>query len=291
VQERSPSRTALSTAFLRAAHLCIDDNPPVLDDKVSLLLLPDYQRRYLSGLGRFANPLLNRLRRPSDAFNAMRSHIVVRARYAEDKLERARRQGIERYVILAAGLDTFAWRQADDEIEVVEIDHPATQAWKRELITRSRLQTPEDVSFLPINFESQTLRDIWPDSEGPDFISWLGTTYYLSSAAINETLSTLAQVTKPGTQLVLDFWGKAKLNESSTPLLLGTRISVALLREPMRSFFDVDEIHALAQATGWSVREVSHPSDQNARYLAQRNDRLKVPSFTYLAHLENIGKS
>lgn len=91
----------------------------------------------------------------------MRSHIVVRARYAEDHLERAQRQGIERYVILTAGLDTYAWRQPETEIEVLEIDHSATQRWKRDLITRAKLKAPENLSFLPTNFENQSLSDIW----------------------------------------------------------------------------------------------------------------------------------
>jgi len=287
LQEKSPSRTALSTAFLRAAHLCVDDSPPVLDDPVSLKLLPDYQRRYLIGLSRLSSPLLNRLRRTSDPFNAMRAHVVVRARYAEDMLRIAQRDGARRYVILAAGLDTFAWRQGRKKIDVQEIDHPATQAWKQELVVRSRLKVPRNLSFLPINFESQSLEDIWRPSDSADYISWLGVTYYLTSDAIRETLKTLARVTQPGSQIVFDFWGRARLGEVSTPLLLGTRLSVALLREPMHSFFDIGEIEALAEETGWRVRDIVTPAEQNAQYLARRKDRLKVPSFAFLAHLEN----
>lgn len=287
MQEKSPSRTALSTAFLRAAHLCIDNAPPVLDDPVSLKLLPEYQRRYLIGLSRLSNPWLNRLRSPSDPFNTMRAHIVVRARYAEDILQAAQRDGAGRYVILAAGLDTFAWRQGRKTIDVLEIDHPATQAWKQELVTRSRLKAPQNLSFLPIDFESQSLDDIWQPDRSPDFISWLGVTYYLTGEAIRETLKTLARVTQPGSRIVFDFWGKARLGETSTPLLLGTRLSVALLREPMHSFFDANDIEALAEETGWRIHEIVTPAAQNAQYLAQRKDRLKVPSFAFLAHLEN----
>jgi len=287
LQEKSPSRTALSTAFLRAAHLAVDDDPPVLNDPVSLKLLPDYQRRYLMGLSRLSSPLLNRLRSPSDPFNTMRAHIVVRARYAEDMLRAAQRDGARRYIILAAGLDTFAWRQGRKKIDVLEIDHPATQAWKQELVARSKLRDPRNLSFLPINFESQSLADIWRPRDTPDFISWLGVTYYLTGDAIRETLKTLARVTQPGSRIVFDFWGKARLGEMNTPLLLGTRLSVALLREPMHSFFDTNEVKALAEETGWRVREIVMPAAQNAEYLAQRKDRLKVPSFTYLAHLEN----
>jgi len=217
----------------------------------------------------------------------MRAHVVVRARYAEDMLRIAQRDGARRYVILAAGLDTFAWRQGRKKIDVQEIDHPATQAWKQELVVRSRLKVPRNLSFLPINFESQSLEDIWRPSDSADYISWLGVTYYLTSDAIRETLKTLARVTQPGSQIVFDFWGRARLGEVSTPLLLGTRLSVALLREPMHSFFDIGEIEALAEETGWRVRDIVTPAEQNAQYLARRKDRLKVPSFAFLAHLEN----
>ena len=190
-------------------------------------------------------------------------------------------------MILAAGLDTFAWRQGRKKNDVLEIDHPATQAWKQELIARSKLGTPRHLSCLPINFERQSLEEIWRPDKTPDYISWLGVTYYLTSDAIRETLKTLARVTQPGSQIVFDFWGRARLGEVSTPLLLGTRLSVALLREPMHSFFDIGEIEALAEETGWQIRDIVTPAAQNAQYLAQRKDRLKVPSFAFLAHLEN----
>lgn len=279
----------MSTAFLRAAHVVIDDAPPVLDDRMSLLFLPFYQRQYLAGFGQFSNPWTNRLRRRSDPFNTMRAHIVVRARYAEDALETARRQGAERYVVLAAGLDTFAWRQPAARVRVLEIDHPATQGWKRRLLGRSGLATPDDVEFLPINFEHLSLRDVWHPGPGVDFISWLGVTYYLSREATAGTLAALAALTPARSQLVFDFWTKPTPLEQGLPLLLGTRIAVALLREPMQSFYTLEEIRALAASTGWTIREVMTPADQNERYLSGRTDRLGVPSFSYLVRLENSG--
>ena len=114
--------------------------------------------------------------------------------------------GVDRFVVLAAGLDTFALRQSHPLIEVVEIDHPATQQWKRQLLAERNIDEPPELAFLPVNFEEESLADVWIDSPTPDCISWLGTTYYLTRDAISSTLTTLAKRTQPGSHLVLDYW-------------------------------------------------------------------------------------
>jgi O-methyltransferase involved in polyketide biosynthesis len=146
------------------------------------------------------------------------------------------------------------------------------------------LTTPSELTMLPVDFERTTLADVWPDAAEPDFISWLGTTYYLSKAGIRTTLETLRQRTAPGTELVLDYWrgdGRSSLN----PLLLGTRLAVALQGEPMRSFFSPREIEEVAIQAGWRVLEHCSPTEQSRRYLAKRRDALRVPSFAYLLRL------
>ena len=215
----------------------------------------------------------------------MRSQIVVRARYAEDSLAEARQAGATRYVILGAGLDTFALRQPAPAIDVVEVDLPATQRWKQQLLRQRGIKQPTTLSFLSVDFERSSLNDLWIENLAPDFISWLGTTYYLSREAIMSTLTTLAERTEPGSQLVLDYWREPP-RDADAPLLWGTRIAVALQGEPMRSFFEPREIEQLAVAAGWRVKENCTPSEQTSRYLANRKDRLSVPSFAYLLRLE-----
>ena len=118
---------------------------------------------------------------------------------------------------------------------------------------------------------------------------WLGTTYYLSRDAIAGTLSTLAERVRPGSQLVLDYW-RERPGIRADPLLWGARIATALSGEPMRSFFAPGQIEDLARAAGWRVVENCSPSEQNRRYLANRSDRLRVPSFAYLLRLEHQAK-
>lgn len=286
MHDATPSRTAMATAFIRALHTQIDDPPPVCDDTVALRLLPAYQRRHIERLRALSGPWLRGFRQRRAAFTGMRSQVVVRTRYAEDALESARQAGADRYVILAAGLDTFALRQPAPAVDVLEIDHPATQNWKRSLLAQQKIRLPENLAFLPIDFEQQSLDSIWIDNDAPDFISWLGATYYLTESAIAATLSTLAERTRPGSAMVLDYWCEPPPTDPGSWLFWGTRFAVAAQQEPMLSFFKPDRIARLAESSGWRVRENLSPREQTERYLANRSDGLAVPSFAYLLYLE-----
>jgi methyltransferase (TIGR00027 family) len=283
-----PSQTALAVAFLRALHPIVDSAPWVFDDPFAELLLPGYQQRFLQRLAALPKSWTAIYRQRHPAASGMRTHVLVRARYAEDALRLAQQRGCGRYVILAAGLDTFALREATgpDRMPVLEIDHPATQAWKRALLEDRGLGVQAAVEYLSVDFEQSSLAQQLAGQPRRQFISWLGTTYYLTREAIRATLSNLAEVSAPGSELVLDYWREPPLFDASSPLLWGTRIATAVQREPMRSFFEPGEMEALAHGCGWQVREHCAPAIQDQRYLRDRPDRLAVPSFAYLLHLE-----
>lgn len=284
--DQQASRTALATAFARAVHVYLDPPPPVLDDRLSIRLLPASLRRAVLGQKLLVPEWLRRGGRGDTFFGPMRAQIVVRARYAEDCLAEARRDGVTRYVVLGAGLDTYALRQPNPAVDVLEIDHPASQRWKRRLLTHRSIELPPTLSFLPVDFERSALADVWVENDAPDFVSWLGTTYYLSAEALRGTLVTLAERTQPGSQLVLDYWRRGP-GIRDLPLLWGTQMAVALQGEPMRSFFEPDQIAALAEQTGWRVLEDLSAAEQRSRYLSQRRDGLAVPAF---AHLLRLGR-
>ena len=193
-----------------------------------------------------------------------------------------------RCVILAAGLETFALRQPAPPIEVLEIDHPATQGWKQELLRARGIALPAELAFLPVDFETVRLGDVWPGRDAPDFVSWLGATYYLSPDAIRGTLETLSRCTVPGSRIVFDYWSAHPPTAAGNLLLWGTRLAVALQQEPMVSFFEPAEIEALAVESGWAVAENLGPDEQNERYLPDRRDGLVVPSFAHLLHLARL---
>lgn len=281
------SRTAEAAAILRAMHRHVDDAPLIFTDEAVEALLPGYARRFLRRIDELPQQWLRIYRQRRIGLAPMRAQIVVRARYAEDALDRARLRGAGQYLILAAGLDTFALRDTRRELPVFEIDHPATQQWKRSLLGA----IPEHLEFVPVDFERETLNQALAattfSTKTAAFISWLGTTYYLHERALRDTLGSLAALCAPGTELVFDYWSRTTLADGGAQVLLtGIRIATAFQAEPIRSLYEPAAMEALVGACGWHIREHCAAQIANARYLAGRNDGLEVPPFSYLMHLE-----
>ncbi len=277
----------MAAAFLRALHPVVDDAPLVFDDPLAEAFLPQYLRRYLAGLDRVPRALRRIARQRRSAMGSMRAQIVVRSRWAEDALARARADDRAiRHLVLSAGLDTFAWRQPAPALPVVEVDHPATQRWKRRVLAQRGHPTPAALEFVSVDFEQQRLDEVLNGSSGPQFITWLGTSYYLTRSAITATLQGLAGLSAPGTRLALDYWAEAPLWGASSALLLGTRLATAAQREPLRTFMGPAELDGIARQCGWKVLEQIDAAGQNQRYLNDRSDDLRVPRFAHLALLE-----
>jgi methyltransferase (TIGR00027 family) len=283
-----PSSTAAATAFLRALHLVADDRPYVFEDPVAIELLPAPQRHFLERFGALPERWRRTFRQRRSGLTRMRAQVLVRARVAEEALADADGTGIGRYLVLAAGFDTFALRQdfSASGLPVIELDHPATQRWKRERITRCRNGLPPGLELRPIDFERQRLADVLDRPAEPQFVSWLGTSYYLSREAIATTLGDLARLSPPGSRLVMDYWRQAPwFDPAGAALLWGTRIATAMQQESMKSFFEPDEAASLATAAGWRVAASWSARRQNERYLRGRVDGLRVPSFACLLEL------
>jgi methyltransferase (TIGR00027 family) len=288
MREARPSQTAIATAFLRALHVAVGDAPHVFEDTAAAAYLPVNQRRYLEWLADLAERWRGTYRLRRHAAADVGSQVLVRARYAEDALAAAVGRGCQRYVILGAGLDTYAERHIGDRdpLPVIEIDHPATQEWKRGRLTENGRTQPPAATYRSIDFERMPLGVALDDFDAPQFISWLGTTYYLTRDAIANTLSNLCEHSAPGSELVLDYWREPRLLSVNPIFHWGARIVMALQPEPLRSFFGPHEMENLAASAGWRIREHCAPDIQNARYLAGRTDGLRVPSFAFLLHLE-----
>src|SRR5262249_52440962 len=139
----------------------------------------------------------------------LRAFVVVRSRFAEDTLRAATDQGVRQYVVLGAGLDTFAYRNPRADVRVFEVDHPDTQAWKRDLLARTGIAIPEGVTHVPIDFQAQSLGEGLAAhgfrTDVPAFFSWLGVTMYLADAAVRSTLAWVAQANAPGSGIVFDY--------------------------------------------------------------------------------------
>jgi methyltransferase (TIGR00027 family) len=176
------SKTAFRVAHRRAVHQVLDQ-PCILNDPIAVPLLGS----------RFTCDTIHESRRIPRAFRAF---MAVRSRYAEDHLVQSVAQGVSQYVILGAGLDTFAYRNPFPRLRVFEVDFPATQQWKRALLAEAAIAIPTGLTFVPLDFEhktlSQGLADAGFDAAKSAFFGWLGVVPYLTLAAFRSTLDTIA---------------------------------------------------------------------------------------------------
>jgi methyltransferase (TIGR00027 family) len=256
-------------ALRRAAHQLYDVRPLVLDDPIAVPILGDT----------YADELRRTPTRPDRPFSVgLRAFLVARSRYAEDTLARAVGQGVTQYVLLGAGLDTFAHRNPYPQLRVFEIDHPATQQWKRELLEISGLPTPANLTYVPVDFERQSLSEQLHsagfNAAVPTFFAWLGVVPYLTLEAFRSTINFIA--TQPaGTGVVLDY----SQPRSALPFLeklahdsLAARVQLA--GEPFQLFFTPSEI--AGELTAFRDMEDIGSSEINARYFANRTDNLRM---------------
>ncbi len=276
-----PSLTAQRVAQSRAAHQILDALPHVFDDPLALRIL-----------GSGAEHAIRARRRPFAAPPAryLRAFLVARSRLAEEALGAALGRGVSQYVILGAGLDTFAYRNPYPAaaLRVFEVDHPATQQWKRALLAQAGIAPPAALTFVPVDFEQQTLGAAL-DSAGfdrqlPCFFSWLGVTMYLSREAVIGTLAYVARL-PAGSGVAFDY---AVPPASITPLrrafYYSRLLRVAAAGEPWRSFFEPLELAGELGTLGLAQREDLGPEELNARLFAARSDGLHTAGPGRLMH-------
>jgi methyltransferase (TIGR00027 family) len=270
LQEGEPSRTAQSAALHRAAHQLMDV-PLVFADPLGLRIIGPERRRWLE---------VNLARRQLPQSRAMRAFIVARSRLAEDELAAA--QGMNQYVVLGAGLDTFGYRnRRAGSLKVFEVDHPATQGWKRKQLQEVGIDIPHSLHFVAVDFEKERLADRLQssgfDPAAPAFISWLGVTMYLGREAVMQTLRFVAESCARGTRIVFDFSLPDGLLRESERIRRDERArKVASLGEPWIGTFDPAELASDLKAMGFSTAVALAARDLNDRYFLGRTDGLRV---------------
>jgi methyltransferase (TIGR00027 family) len=256
----------------RAAHQIYDAPPLIFDDPIAVSILGPYAAEIERTPGR--NPA-HKLRPFSIA---LRAFLVARSRYAEDLLAQAVARGITQYVLLGAGLDTFAHRNPYPTLRVFEVDHPATQQWKRELLLASHLPTPPNLTYAPVDFEHQTLpaqlRATGFDSAAPTFFAWLGVVPYLTREAFRATIAFVAA--RPlGTGIVFDYAQPREALPPREQLAFDSLASrVRLAGESFQLFFTPARIAAELNAF-YDLEDLGSP-EINERYFANRADDLRL---------------
>lgn len=271
LEEGQPSRTALSTALQRAAHQLLE-SPRVFDDPVALSVLG---ARRVAWLGR------NLERYRSAQSRAWRAFLVMRSRFAEDELARSVREGARQYVVLGAGLDTFAYRNPHRRLRVFEVDHPSTQAWKRARLADSGIELPASLRIAPVDFERQALRDglrmAGFRADAPAFLSWLGVTIYLTRPAVMDTLGFVAKRCAKGSRIVFDFGlPDEAIDDAERKSRAESAARVAAAGEPWITYFDPAELSAGMRAMGFRETRVLATEEANDLYFKGRTDGFRL---------------
>jgi methyltransferase (TIGR00027 family) len=279
MRESRPSATAQRVAIRRAAHLLLDD-PKVFDDPVALRVIGRE-----SALALQADP---RKFETTPLSPYLRAFVAARSRYAEDELALGVRRGVCQYVILGAGLDTFAYRNPYPQgvLHVFEVDHPTTQTWKRARLEEVGITLPGDLTFAPVDFETETVAEgllgAGYDSGKRTFFSWLGVAEYLTTEAVMATLRFIASA-PAGSGVVFDYMlSPSLLTPAQRSRFDALAQRVALAGEPWQSFFDPTLLTRDLQAMGFGYVEDSGPEEINATYFKDRKDGLRVGSLSHL---------
>jgi methyltransferase (TIGR00027 family) len=251
---------------LRAAHLVIDGKPAVLNDTVAARLLGgDIEAQIRAHADELQTP-------PT---RGLRSHVVLRGRFTEDALMDAVADGVEQFVLLGAGLDTFPYRQPSwaHRLTIIEVDHPASQGGKRAMLAAAGIEIPPNVRFADVDFERETLSQglarLGVDTSKRTFFSWLGVTMYLTREAIEATLRTVLSFPR-GSGIVLTF---AHAASKASQLAQGS----ASGGEPWISYFTPEEFEEMLRSLGFSDVSFLSREEAERRYYANRTDGFEAP--------------
>jgi methyltransferase (TIGR00027 family) len=272
--ERNSSRTALGAAALRAIHQLLDGEPKILDDPISGRLLDaDVLQQIQSNPARVHEP-------PA---RGLRSHVVLRSRYAQERMAQAAQRGVRQCVILGAGFDTLAYRQPEwaRSLRIYEVDHRATQEDKRKRLQSAGIPIPSNLEFVAIDFELVSLREGLQTStlnfSEPAFFSCLGVLMYLTQEAAHAVFQ-LAADFPANSEIVFTFStpdSSLSGSDAATHKALASRVSS--LGEPFQTHFEPETLTRDLRALGFSEISFLSSEDAERTYFQCRSDGLRAP--------------
>jgi methyltransferase (TIGR00027 family) len=282
VTDDQPSTSALSAAAARAAHLIVDREPVIFADHLAAPLLGERAAELIS---------YHTLHGSHPVLVGTRTQVTVRSRYTEDRVAAS---GVGQYVILGAGLDSFAYRPgpaaasepSPRAMRVFEVDHPATQAGKRRRIADAGIEAVHDVRYVPVDFEADPLVERLVahgfDLRAPAVVSWLGVSMYLTRTAIGRTLAQ-AGTFAAGTEIILDYLVPESMRDDRAQTYVEmVGAAMAERGEPWLSFLAPDEMTALLREHGFTT--VEHIGQRDMPALRDRTDVLRPSTLSILAH-------
>ena len=267
----------LNVANDRAAHQMLD-SPKIFEDPLALRIIgPEAESRLRSSLAQFQKP----------AERAFRAAVMVRNRYAEDELARSIQRGVRQYVILGAGLDTFAYRNPFPLLRVFEVDHPATQAWKRSCLEKAAIPIPSSVTYVSVDFERQMMADALRQSgfksDELTFVSFIGVVRYLSRETVISALTSIVSSMRAGSEVVFDFAPPPsqleRLREFTDEIIVNWRSKNNGFRP---TYFDPAPLTRDLKRIGFADVQLFGPKEINARYCKDRTDGLRIQNRMHL---------
>lgn len=267
--------SALKVAILRAAHQLLD-TPLVFEDDLAVGIL---------GAEGEACLRCEVCRVDDSRPKGFRASMVVRSRLAEDEWDRARQSNVCQYVILGAGLDTFAYRNPNhDACRVFEVDLPDMMEWKRESLRMAGIEEPDSLTFVPTDFEhgslAKALKKKGFDPNAPAFFSWLGVTFYLEEGTFVHTLRFIGSL-PPGSGVVFDYAVQPNLLPPETQQAVESLVKRSAERgEPWKTFLDPNSLPDTLHTLGFTDVEDFDPEKINALYLSGRTDGMRKGSMT-----------
>ena len=274
------SRTALSTSLMRALHSRSDPHPVIQDPWGDRLVPPEIRAT-------LPDELLAR----SAAF----ANVITRSRYTEDALQAAVDHGVCQYVLIGAGFDSFALRLPAfaQQLQIFELDHPATQELKLRRIRECGIQVPSNVHFVAVNFAERSVADALAQSvfrsNQLSFFSWLGVTMYLTHEANMATLRSVAACAPAGSELAFTYMDQ-RVFASRSESFLAFKERVAAFGEPFLSGFDPGALSNELAACGFELLEDLSGEQTNARYDRAEWDVPGRPSHSHIARARVAAK-
>ncbi|KQQ76185.1 class I SAM-dependent methyltransferase [Acinetobacter sp. Leaf130] len=287
MKEGQSSRTAEAAAALRANHFK-NTVSPVFSDPYAFELTSKGWKKLLS------SPLLVKLMNSAvlnRTLGLLTGQVVGRSRYAEDLLDQAVQQNTQQYVLVGAGLDSFALRESHHypALKIFEVDHPDTQAAKQTKLKKLG-NIPASVEFVAINFEKESISEALARSlyerSAPAFFSWLGTTHYLNPQTTLQTLKSIAEFAANSSEVVLDYSTDfQELTGIERIGSMGVAQFTHLLKEPLLGQFKPTDLHHAVEQMGFEVVEDLSGEAITERYFSARVDEIRHTSATRLLHL------
>ncbi len=296
MDEFTASRTALATSLMRAAHTRLDPDP-LIDDSWGDRLVPESMREMIrnAALGRMdATARLKAMAAPDGIVDASLrrspayANVITRTRYTEDALQAAVRAGVRQYVLVGAGFDSFILRRPAfaADLEIFEIDHPATQGLKMQRIQELGITLPDSVHFVASDLSQESVAAALSRSsfrsDVAAFFSWLGVSMYLTQAANLATLNSIARCALPGSELVLTYIDQRLLGSQSENFL-ALQERLASLGEPVLSGFDPKTFGRTLNDCGLELREDLTGEEIARRYVRINSLNSAHSSFSHIA--------